>query len=99
MGALVIRRYLLDTATLGLTSTGQRVPIWLEDGGDGRLGPGDWLEFLGESPRGEVAHHHEYAGLNVYWLRDDDMEPARMRAPEAGSSCSRRGKKSAPAES
>lgn len=75
----------LESATVGLTSAGKLIPLWLEDGGDGRFEPGDWLEFLGESPRGEVAYHHEYAGLNVYWLRDDVLQPSRMRAPEPGN--------------
>lgn len=68
----------LDTATLGLTVAGRSVPIWIEDGGDGDFGAGDWFEFVGESPRGEVAYHHEYAGLNVYWLRQDAPEPRRL---------------------
>ena len=64
---------------LGLRSGGVPVPIWVEDGGDGRLGPGDWIEFVGRPPRGEVGHLHEHAIFNVYKLSLRDPEALRMR--------------------
>ena len=62
----------------GLTVTGKAVPIWIEDGGDGFFGPGDWLEFVGEAPRGEVSYFNEHSRFNVYFLRFDQANPARM---------------------
>ena len=38
----------LASAGVGLTGGGEPVPIWLEDGGDGVFGPGDWIELWGE---------------------------------------------------
>ncbi|MCP4663278.1 MAG: hypothetical protein GY856_48415, partial [bacterium] len=70
------------SAGLGLRSAGQPVAVWVEDGGDGRFGPGDRLEFVGESLRGEVSYYHEYANFNVYVLSWDDPEPARMHRAE-----------------
>ncbi len=70
------------SAGLGLSSAGQPVAVWVEDGGDRRFGPGDWFEFVGESLRGEVAYYHEYANFNVYVLRWDDPGPARMHRSE-----------------
>jgi hypothetical protein len=70
----------LSARRLGLFNRGQAVPLWVEDGGDGRFGPGDWLEFIGERLVGETSHYNEYTNLNAYVLRTDAPSPARMRA-------------------
>ncbi|MEM1178608.1 MAG: C25 family cysteine peptidase [Acidobacteriota bacterium] len=53
---------------LELSLGGESVPIWLEDGGDGVFGAGDYLEFVGERLRGEHSWVHDFAWLNVYRL-------------------------------
>lgn len=68
----------LPSAGLGLTTSGQPVPVWVEDGGDGLFGPGDRVEFLGEHLQGEVSYASEHSRFNVYVLRFDHADPARM---------------------
>ncbi len=63
---------------LGLEVAGHPVPVWVEDGGDGLFGPGDWLEFVGEELRGDSSHWSEHARFNVYSLRFDHPRPRRM---------------------
>jgi hypothetical protein len=79
----------LSSARLGLFNRGEPVPLWVADGGDGRLGKGDWLEFVGERLPGETSHYNEYTNLNAYVLRTDVLKPLRMRAqkvpPAAGA--------------
>ncbi len=70
------------SAELGLTVAGRPVPIQVEDGGDGSFDPGDWIEFIGEHLAGEVSYLNERSRFNVYTLRFDQPEPARMT--EAG---------------
>jgi hypothetical protein len=73
----------LASRRLGLSNRGEAVPLWVEDGGDGLLGPGDWMEFVGERLPGETAHFNEYTNVNVYVLRTDVTKPLRMRAAAA----------------
>ena len=79
----------LDSRRLGLFNRGEPVPLWVADGGDGRLGKGDWLEFVGERLPGETSHYNEYTNVNMYVLRTDVLKPLRMRAeklpPAAGA--------------
>jgi len=79
----------LASSRLGLSNRGEAVPLWVQDGGDGKLGPGDWVEFVGERLPGETAHFNEYTNVNAYVLRTDVLKPLRMRAvaaPRAGGS-------------
>lgn len=76
----------LHSAQLDLSNAGEPVPIWIEDGRDGRFGAGDWFEFVGDRLPGEVGFLNEYSPVNVYLLRWDGdggptMETA-SRAPE-----------------
>ncbi|MCG8462596.1 MAG: C25 family cysteine peptidase, partial [Holophagales bacterium] len=57
---------------------GQSVPIWLEDGGDGRFGPGDRVEFVGHHLPGEASWASPHSRFNVYWLRLEHPSPRRM---------------------
>ena len=66
------------SAGLGMYNQGQPVPIWVHDGGDGKLGDGDWIEFVGETLAGETSYFNEYTGRNVYVLRTEELSPARM---------------------
>ncbi len=63
---------------LGLEAAGQPVPLWVEDGGDGLFGPGDWIEFVGEELRGNASHWSEYTRFNVYFLHLDHPRPHPM---------------------
>jgi hypothetical protein len=70
----------LPARGLGLFNRGESVPLWVQDGGDGRLGAGDWMEFVGERLPGETSHYNEYTNVNTYVLRTDVLKPSRMRA-------------------
>ncbi len=73
----------VPSAELSLTNRGRPVPIWVADGGDSLLGPGDSLEFVGEQLPGESKFFHEYSPWNVYWLRFDRAQAVRMQPPAA----------------
>ncbi len=75
----------LPSAGLGLTAAGSPVPLWVEDGGDGRFGPGDWIEFVGERLHGEHSYSSEYTRYNAYFLRFDDPHPRRMESMESAA--------------
>jgi hypothetical protein len=70
----------LDSELIGLSNRGEPVPIFVDDGGDGGLGPGDWIEFLGERLSGDGLYFHEYSKFNVYWLTVDGSSVLRMGA-------------------
>jgi hypothetical protein len=74
-----------DAARLGLTSGGEAVGLWLDAGPDGRFGPGDSLEFVGEHPRGTHAYYDPHTRHRVYYLRLDEPAPARTVVPEPAS--------------
>ncbi|MGE0682529.1 MAG: hypothetical protein AB7P69_16715, partial [Candidatus Binatia bacterium] len=40
---------LIAASSLALSNEGAPVPLWVEDGGDGRFGPGVWFVFVGRS--------------------------------------------------
>jgi len=65
----------MPTATIGLRNFGTPVPVWIEDGGDGRFGPGDRLVFMGETLRGEYSYLDPYSRLNCYVLDFSDPAP------------------------
>ncbi|MGH9464236.1 MAG: C25 family cysteine peptidase [Thermoanaerobaculia bacterium] len=70
----------VPSEALSLSNRGAAVPIWVADGGDGRLGPGDRLEFVAERLAGSSATYHEYSRFNVYWLAVDAGAGLRMQA-------------------
>jgi hypothetical protein len=70
----------LDSALVGLSNQGEAVPIWIEDGGDGRFGPGDSIEFVARRLSSGDLYYHEYSKLNVYWLSFDGRDGRRMTA-------------------
>ena len=70
----------LGSALVGLSNQGEAVPIWIEDGGDGRFGPGDSIEFVAKRLSSGDLYYHEYSKLNVYWLSFDGRESRRMTA-------------------
>jgi hypothetical protein len=70
----------IDSALVGLSNQGEAVPIWINDGGDGRFGPGDTIEFLAKRLSSGGRYYHDYSKLNVYWLSFDGRESRRMTA-------------------
>ena len=68
------------SAGIGVSHRGVPVPVWVKDGGDGRFGPGDHLEMVGERLAGDRGWFHPFSDRNVYRLDLDLTEPARMAA-------------------
>lgn len=79
------------SARLALRHLGAAAPIWVEDGGDGELGPGDAVIFAGDRLAGEHGYFNEYTSLNVYWLSDEAAaDTAAVAAPgSAGAPAAR----------
>ncbi len=71
----------IGSQDFALTHRGAEVPIWVADGDDGRFGPGDWIEFVGERLAGHRSFHNEYTLLNVYHLALDGSQGLRMSSP------------------
>ncbi len=71
---------------LGISVAATPVPIWVEDGGDGSLDPGDWIEFIGEHLAGEASYLNEHSRFNVYNLSFNAPHQERMtaRLPTSG---------------
>ncbi len=73
-----------ESTRLALSNRGVPVPIWVEDGGDGRFGPGDRLELVGRHLAGTLSYYDRYSPLNVYVLdilEATGQKPARLRDP------------------
>ncbi|HXT49440.1 MAG TPA: C25 family cysteine peptidase, partial [Thermoanaerobaculia bacterium] len=68
------------SSSLALTNRGTPVPLWVEDGGDGRFGPGDRLEFVGRHLAGTVTYRDPYSAFNVYVLDVEAAAPAATAA-------------------
>jgi len=81
----------LHSAQLDLSNAGEPVPIWIEDGRDGRFGPGDWFEFVGDRLPGEVGFLNEYSPVNVYLLRWDGDGGSRVASASTRPEESARG--------
>ncbi len=58
----------VPSAELRLTNRGAVVPIRCADQGDGELGPGDAIEFVGHAIRGERSYLYPYSRHNTYVL-------------------------------
>ncbi len=67
-----------ETAGIVLRSHGEEVPVWVDDGGDGRFGRGDWIEFVGNGVRRENDWLDPYLSHNVYVLDWNAKSPARL---------------------
>lgn len=61
----------VPSAGLALTVDGQAVPVWIDDGGDGELGPGDRIEWVAQRRHGDGMFFHEHSRYNVYRLALD----------------------------
>lgn len=73
------------SARIGLESFGTAIPVEVEDGGDGKLGPGDAIVFVGDRLRGQYSYLDEYSRFNSYELRFDVPKPARFTSLAAPS--------------
>lgn len=69
LAAAGLRESTVNATTLRLSTSGAPVPLWVEDGGDGQFGAGDWLEFVGQPLAGEVSYTNEFTNHNTYLLR------------------------------
>ena len=74
-----------SSSQLTLTERGQPVVIEVEDGVDGRFGPGDNLTFLGRHLQGEHSWFDPWSDENIYVLRarDDESGSAPDHSPVA----------------
>lgn len=82
----------MESARLAMRHGTAPVPIWLEDGGDGRFGPGDAVLFAGDRLAGEHGYYNEYTSLNVYWLFEDPQAAAAPGAPGGAMARLRQGR-------
>jgi hypothetical protein len=62
----------VDPRMLHLENMGKKIPIYVKGGEDGKLDPDDYVEFYGESPKGDYTYMSLYATENVYWLYEGD---------------------------
>jgi len=72
----------LPSQALALSSSGEPVPILVEDGGDGQFGPGDHFEFRAHTLHGDLGYYHEYTQTSTYWLELDAEKAPRIRIAE-----------------
>ena len=72
----------VDPHNLGLTSQDQPVALRLEGAEDGRLDPGDYVEFYGQRFRGDQMAE-KYTDDNVYWLAAGATPGLRMATADA----------------
>ncbi len=84
-----LRRRSIDSRDLALIQGGAEVPIWVADGGDGRFGPGDRIEFVGELLSGDRSFYNEYSLLNVYRLAAGRSRGLRMSSPALPAAAAR----------
>lgn len=59
----------IGTSSISMTLSGEAVPLWIEDGGDGRFDGQDWIEFVGRHRAGEHSYFNPHSPWNVYFLR------------------------------
>lgn len=68
---------------LVLRTAGDEVPMRVVDGGDGRFGAGDRIEWIGQQLHGPASWFNSYSINNVYLLSPAEGKHARMRDIEA----------------
>ncbi|MEZ5331662.1 MAG: C25 family cysteine peptidase [Thermoanaerobaculia bacterium] len=73
----------VPSEALGLRRGDDWMPLWVEDGGDGRFGPGDRVEFVAEQLHGEHSYFSDFTPFNVYWLETGTSGAPRIRAVES----------------
>lgn len=71
----------VDSRQLRLSMGGESRPLHVDDGGDGRFGPGDYLRFYGERLHGPESWFDTYAVNNVYRLDIGETPSLETAAP------------------
>jgi hypothetical protein len=76
----------IDSSLVGVSNRGEAVPIHLNDGGDGRFGPGDSFEFAAQRLAVPGLYYHPYSKYNVYWLGFDGSSARRTESRTTSAS-------------
>ena len=63
-----LRLRAVPSEDIGMTTQGDQVPIWIEDGGDGVFEKGDRILFVAKRLQGEYSFLDEYSRFNCYVL-------------------------------
>lgn len=71
----------VDSHRLRLSAGGEPRALHVDDGGDGRFGPGDRITFFGERLHGPQSWFDTYAVHNVYRLEVDGAGDGAVAAP------------------
>ncbi len=92
LGAVMSDLGEIDSDRLRLSVAGEPRPLHVDDGGDGRFGPGDYIRFYGERLQGPESWFDTYAVNNVYRLEIGDAATTVAGAPvvAGGSAAIRR---------
>ncbi|NJL29743.1 MAG: acyl-CoA desaturase, partial [Thermoanaerobaculia bacterium] len=70
-----------ESRLLALENRGEPAPILVVDGDDGRFGPGDHVDFIGEHLQGVRSFYNDETPLNVYRLTTGNPG-VQMRVPD-----------------
>jgi len=73
----------LPARSLALAEAGRPVPIWIEDGGDGRFGPGDSFELVARGSEGAVGAGEAASPPRIFVLSCAPGRAARLREASA----------------
>ena len=57
---------------------GKPYPVRIDDGGDGRMDPEDYVEFYGFRNPGVNQYYNDYSDTTVFWLTWGEENPARI---------------------
>ena len=74
---------LLDLERVKLYQDGEQVPLRISDGADGRLDPGDFVEFYGRYRRSDRDFESHLGRPNAYFLTPDGDPGLRVTSIEA----------------
>ena len=83
--ALGSPRQYFTSAQLQLTRGEKDIPLWVEDGGDGRFEPGDFLSFVAQMPVDAGASRGEVSRYEVYRLVAGAWRPSRIISDALGT--------------
>ncbi|NOT57282.1 MAG: hypothetical protein HOP18_21990 [Deltaproteobacteria bacterium] len=93
LAAAGLRAPSVNTTALSLSAAGSPVPLWVEDGGDGQFGAGDWVEFVGQPLAGEASHANEFIAHNTYLLHVGEKDAQDTTPPLDAPSATKKEKK------
>jgi hypothetical protein len=80
----------VEEKSIALWNEGELVPLHLEARNPSRLAPEDWIEFIGEAPRGSFSTYKVQNYYNVYFLtwggtKTRRYEVRKLSAPDVDS--------------